>query len=189
MQRTRFWLTAALLGPQVLSALDLTPIHSFRDLEGVRIPTIQFADSPRQVTYQPPGKWRVSGGADSAQLFPPASPQASVLFRLAARPAQAENEAAAEDLEAWCRGQLPSVATDVTREGEALGQFTLETHASRELTFSYVASGQRFFASVAAVDLTERDRFVVVVTARQSDFKAIHDETIASLFSWQWTAK
>jgi len=32
--------------------------------------------------------------------------------------------------------------------------------------------------------LDEKQRFVVVITARATDFKAIHDAGISSLFSW-----
>jgi hypothetical protein len=78
------------------------------------------------------------------------------------------------------------VAAEITPVGAADGQFTLAAQPSRARTFSYAHSGRRFLASVAAVDLSDTERLAVIIIARDTDFKTMHDEAVASLFSWQW---
>jgi hypothetical protein len=183
----RSWpgLLSIALSTAALHALDLTPTEGFRELEGFRIPVVRFSDGARRVVYQPPAGWRISGGGESLQVLPPDRVEAAVQFRTHRRPPLGEN-GSAEDFDAWSRSLLPPAATDIAALGAADGQFTLGAQPSRARRFSYAHSGRRFLASVAAVDLGDTERLSVVVIARESDFKGIHDEAIASLFSWQW---
>ena len=179
------WVVAALCAPRLLPALDLTPLHGFRELEGFKIPIVCFTDGSRKVSYQPPAQWRISGSGDSLQLSAGTREQAVLQFRVCPRPPMADG--AGEDFERWARALLPGDATDIVRQAEATGQFTLGAQPSRELTFSYRASARGFQSSVAWVELGDRERLAVIVTARTPDFKAVHDEAIASLFSWNWS--
>ncbi len=185
MPRKLAWLLLCALSPQSLPALDLTPTHGFRDLEGFRIPVVYFRDGARKVTYQPPTDWQISGGGTSFQLFPPGRDGAAVQFRKDTLPIKGD-VAEAGDIAQWFRDQLPPQATDVERIGESSGQFTLGPQPSRAVRFSYALSGHRYVAEVAVVDLDEKERLAVIVTALQADFKAVHEETVASLFHWQW---
>lgn len=185
MRRTLPWLLAVALCPQVLPALDLTPMHGFRELEGVRIPVVYFKDGARTVTYQPPTNWQISGGGESLQLFPPSRDGAAVRLRTETLP-DGVPETAGKDSEAWMRGLLPPNASDVERVGESAGAFTLGPQPSRAVRFSYALSGYRYLAEVAVVDLDDKERLTVLVTARQADFRAVHEEAVASLFRWQW---
>jgi len=177
--RLRSTLLACLLYPPALFALDLTPAQGFRTLEGFQIPVVHFTDGSRKVVYQPPAGWRLSGGGESLNLLPPDRQEAAVQLRAAKRPAS-------EDFDAWARSQLPPAATSIEKVGEIDGQFTIAAQPSRACTFSYAMAGRRFHASVAAVDLNEKERLTFVVTAREPDFKATQDEAVASFFSWQW---
>lgn len=185
MTSRQSWLFSLAFWPHALLAFDLTPTHGFRDLEGFRIPVVHFADGARRITYQPPHGWRVSGSGATLQIFPPGLDGAAMGLRTMKR-AVTNSAAVRDDFESWTRAQLPPVATDVKRTGESAGQFTIGAQPSRAVSFSYTQAGHRFFASVAAVDLHDDLRLAVVVTARQSDFKSVQDEAIASLFSWQW---
>jgi hypothetical protein len=60
----------------------------------------------------------------------------------------------------------------------------LSGQPSHEWIYTYNASGQRLTTAVAVCDLDERQRLAVVVTAPSTDFKAVHETGIASLFSW-----
>ena len=66
------------------------------------------------------------------------------------------------------------------------GQFTQAAQPSRARTFSNTHSGRRFLASVAAVDLSDTERLAMIVIARDTDVQTLHEEAVASLFSWQW---
>ena len=188
MPRHTLWLAAILCLPHSIPALDLTPIHAFRELEGFRIPIVRFADGQRKVSYQPPDKWQVSGGGGSLLVLPPGRDQAALRFQVLPRPSNsAEQAGKPEDFERWTRGLLPPDAAEVTKESECAGQFTLGAQPSRAVIFAYTAAGQRFRASVACVDLNDKERLAVVVSARAPDFKAVQEEAIASLFSWNWS--
>ena len=92
--------------------------------------------------------------------------------------------AQAEDVAKWARIFLAPDATEVQLVEERPSPFTLSGRPSVEFIHSYAAGGQRFKMSVAICDLDERERLVVVITARNADFAVIHDAGIASLFSW-----
>jgi hypothetical protein len=175
-------LAAAL--PRLAGALDLTPIENWRELEGTRIPTLIFNDPAGKVRYQPPGDWRINGDTNTLSLYPPQQ-EAFMQFRVFPRkPEQADLAGAAEDLVKWSKTFLSADAADVALLEERLSPFTLSGRASREFIYDYKAGGQRFHTGVAICDLDERQRFVVVITARSADFSAVHDTGIASLFSW-----
>lgn len=181
MKRTCLLLLLA-LAPLVAKALDLTPEPTFRDLEGVKIPILLFSDGGKKITLQPPAKWRVSGGGASLSLLPPDAQDAVMLLRILPRKPPAPE--VTEDLDKWCRAQLPKDAAEPKLESEIENGFTLGPLGSREFTYSYAALGRRFTTSVAVVDWNERERLAVIVTARAADFAATHETAMRSIFTW-----
>ena len=181
-RRTALLVLAAAFSPLAGKALDLTPLHTFRDLEGVKIPIVLFTDAGTKIAVQPPAKWTVSGAENSLSLYPAERADAVVQIRVRARKPLAPGTT--EDMEKWCLAQLPPDATEPTREGEAANVFTLGTLPSSEFTFSYAAQGRRFTTSVAFVDWNERERVAVIVTARATDFAPVHEAAMRSMFSW-----
>lgn len=167
--------------PRLAAGLDLTPIENWREQEGVRISTLIFNDPAGKVRYQPPADWRIDGGPDVLTFHPPQQ-EAVMQFRLFPRAAGAP---ANEDLVKWSLTFLaPDASNVMTTSEERPSPFTLSGRPSRENTFSYRSGGRRFETSVAICDLDERQRFVVIVTARAADFAEVHDTGISSLFSW-----
>ncbi len=181
MKRTGLLLLLA-LAPLAAKALDLTPEPTFRDLEGVKIPILRFSDDGKKISLQPPARWRVSGGGASLSLLPPETQDAGLLLRILALTPRAPE--VTEDLDKWCRAQLPKDASEPKLESEVENGFTLGPLGSREFTYSYAAQGRRFTTSVAVVDWNERQRLAVIVTARAADFAATHDAAIRSMFTW-----
>jgi hypothetical protein len=173
-----------LLAGGVLSAraLDLTPENAFRELEGIKIPIVNFHDGAKKISIQPPVKWSVTGGGTSVSLYP--STVTDAVMQLRVRGRKPVEPGATEDLEQWCRNQLPGDAANPILNGETTNVFTLGTLSSREFTYTYGAQGRRFVTSVAVVDWSERERFAVVVVARAADFPAVHEAAIRTMFSW-----
>jgi hypothetical protein len=171
-----------MLLPFAAEALDLTPNPSFRDLEGFKIPIVLFNDLGRKISFQPPSKWNVSGGGTTLNLYPVDLPDAVMQLRVRHRTVLKPGEV--EDLDQWCRTQLPQDAADLTLDSEAVSPFTLDSRPSRQFTYSYAAQGRRFTTAVAIVDWNERERLVVVITSRDTDFKAVFGQGIRSLSSW-----
>jgi hypothetical protein len=173
---------ALCLAPLAAKALDLTPATSFRELEGFKIPIVLFSDTGKKIAFQPPAKWTVSGGGAVLSLYPADLPDAVMQLRV--RPSKPPEPGVTEDLEKWCRTQLPQDAAQPALEGEAENVFTLGALPSRQFTYSYAARGRRFTTAVAVVDWSARERLAVVVTARTPDFKATHEAAMRSMFSW-----
>ena len=180
----KFRLTPLLfaLAPLAAKALDLTPEVSFRDLEGAKISVILFNDAGKKISFQPPVKWKASGGGSALSLYPAELPDAVMQLRVL--PIKPLPPGATEDLAKWCRALLPQAAAEPKAEGEAANLFTLGLLPSREFTYSYAAQGRRFTTSVAVVDWNEHERLAVVVTTRSTDFSATHEAAIRSMFSW-----
>jgi len=167
-----------------LFALDLTPRHSIRKLEGFDVPVVLFDDNGRTVRWQPPAGWQLNMVGRALTFFPPKSSVA--IARLELRPPQALAAGAADAPLAWAQMHLPKTATEIVLIAERENPFSLAGLPSRERIYSYRIGEQRLSASVAYVDVNQRESLALVVTALAADFEAIHTEAIASMFSWNW---
>ena len=168
--------------PQLATALDLTPVENWREQEGVRIATVIFNDDAGKIRYQPPGDWRLDGSPDRLSLYPPQQGAFMQMRLFQRRPQQAG--AAPEDLSKWALIFTPQDADELALADERPSPFTLSGRPSHEFIYAYNSGGQRFQTGIAICDLDERQRLVVIITARQPDFANVHDTGIASLFSW-----
>lgn len=165
-------------------ALNLTPIPSTRELEGVSIPVLGFTDGEKKVSYQLPGGWAYTGGSNLLTLYP--SDRSDVLAEFQVTALEPADPNAPPDGEAWCRRFLPKDALKVTLESETVSPFTLNALPSHEYIYSYVSQNRRFSASVSVIDLSPRERLSVVITAKAADFKNAREEVFRSLFTMAW---
>lgn len=181
-------LISLLLALRGAQALDLTPISGFKDLDGVKIPIIEFVDGSAKINYKPPAGWRPSGGGDSLSIYPPGGDHSWMEFLLADRsPAggPAASTASGEEVEALARGFIPSGAKDIALVSKANNSFTLEGQPRTEFIFAFSSYGSRQVASISLVNRTETKWFVVVVSSHPKDFDSIREQAISSLFSWR----
>lgn len=176
-------LLAALLWPAATFALDFTPTEAWRELEGFRIPTLIFQDPPAKVRYQPPGNWRYDGGGDTITLNPEKQQEAFMKMQVLPRKPAAPNDPP-EDLQKFSLTALPVDAKGTKQVGDFPSPYMLDGRPSREFVYEYAAGGRRFQTSVSICDLDPKQRLLVIITARTEDFKAVRDDGIASLFSW-----
>jgi hypothetical protein len=176
----QFVTSLCLISISCAEALDLTPKESFRNQEGFKIPIVCFGGGVRPVSWQPPSGWQLSGGGRSLSVFPTNVPLAYVKLEVTAAATASESPAQ------LARLHLPADATEVSVIGERDNPFTLNGFSSKEWIFSYVSQAQRFSTGIAVVDLDEKERLALVVSARSKDFKSVHDEAIASMFTWKY---
>jgi pseudouridine-5'-phosphate glycosidase len=179
------WVVAA----HTAAALDLTPIHSERELEGFRIPMITFTDAAKKVSYQPPSGWTFSGEGSRVSLYPSASPQASMQLRILPKqpvPASANGTSTEEEILKLVESHLPPAAEEQTATGTNVSPFMLGPLPSKEFLHEYKAQGRRFSQSTSVVELNAKARMLVIISARAEDFKEVREAAIASLFSWSW---
>lgn len=175
-------LTITLLTLQSALALDLTPFETYKELEGMKIPLVQFSDAKGKVNYHPPGNWRLVGGGKSLSFVPPDADQALVKF--IAIDKKPEPVPTSENLKAWAQQFIPEGSKDIAFANEIPSPFTLEGQASNEFIFTYVLSGRPETIAIAVCDLSDKERFVAIVSTQTKDFDAIHRQVISSLFSW-----
>ena len=168
-------------------ALDFTPQETWRALEGVRIPVLLFSDPIGKIRYQPPGNWNYNGGGPVFTMYPPNTAEAFMKFCIIAHaPGVPEITAfPTQNLASWSQqSYVPADAQEVKLLDENPSPFTINGKPSREFVFTYQATGRQFQTSVAVLDWSAREHFAVITTARATDFKAVHDAGVSSLFSW-----
>lgn len=168
-------------------ALDFTPQESWRPLEGVRIPVLLFNDATGKIRYQPPVGWRYNGGGPVLTLYPPDVEEAFMKLTVVphATGMPEITELPSPDLTKWCQqNYVPADAQEVKLVDENPSPFMINGKPSREFVFSYKATGKVFQTSVALLDWSEREHLAVVITARSTDYKTVHNTGVASLFSW-----
>lgn len=166
-------------------ALDLTPVPSFKELEGFKIPVTTFLDGNRKVVYEPPREWELSGGGAQLRLFPSKIAESEARFQLYKRDSPASQKVP-EDLKKSATTLLPGDSADIRLVTQYKNPFMLGATGSSEFIFSYTANARLFSASIAIVDLSPRERLVITTTARAPDFNAVRLEVISSLFRWTW---
>lgn len=183
----RGFLVCLILAVGPARALDLTPFMDERELEGFRIPIVRFGDGTRRVSYRPPDKWRVAGNETDLNLIPPNRTGCAVKLSVRPRPpGLQEGSDPRDELKKWARNLLPADAAEVAVLSENASPFMMGRLVSHEFVFGYESRAAHFVRSVAVVDLSDKQRFIVMVDARPEDFESLHKETIASMFSWEW---
>lgn len=170
-----------------LYALDLTPSEASRDLEGEKVPVTLFKDGPYTVTWQAP--WAITGGGKRISLLPP-TPQSSVSLEVRSMKESEippDSAPAPEILEKWAAPFLRQDATEIVPIKTIRGSYQLNSQPSKEYIFSYLSQSRRFTTSASFVDLNDKERVFVVITAPSSVFEPIHAEAVSSLFRMEWS--
>ncbi|MDQ3565799.1 MAG: hypothetical protein M3436_17405 [Pseudomonadota bacterium] len=186
MRAPLLWLLlASRLAGATARALDMTPIPSFKELEGFKVPIVTFKDGDRKISYQPPSGWQLSGGGAQLRLFPSRIAECNARFEVFKRKPLPDANAR-EELRKWAATLLPDGAEDIQAGEEYENTFMFGPIGNREFLFTYTANGNRFSASVAIADLNEQQRFVATTIARANDFETMRREVISSMFRWAW---
>ena len=175
----------AVLPASCCFALDLQPEHGFRELEGFKFPVVRFADSGGKVRWSPPANWAMQYENKVLTLNPP---QAQSAFEIRVVPRTAGDRdilTKLDGLQKYCGQFLSAAAKDLQYKSTTEGPFTIGPTPAREYVFEYSQSGLSYKSSISMLDLSERERLVVVITAQARDFDEVRDTAIQSMFSWQ----
>src|SRR4051812_21952791 len=71
-----------LLVSDACAGLDFTPVDSFYEVEGIRVPNVTFRDGAKDITYTPPSNWVLCGRGKSITLTPPNTVQAGAIVQV-----------------------------------------------------------------------------------------------------------
>jgi hypothetical protein len=189
--RTLFLLGFVIVALSAKAAVDLGPIPSEFEGEGIKYTQLTFKDDKRQVVYILPQFWSYRGSSSQLHLTPPPSfarAEAIIDTTPLAAP-QALDEKAMETAKQQLLTSLGPSALGAKIVSEEQNPVLLSGNiATWEVTISYQIYGEAFTRSVLFANLPEAQlRFRL--SASKKDFDALHRTFRASLVSWQWTEK
>ena len=173
------------LFPSVCFALDLRPEPGYREMEGFKLPVVRFEDPVGKVRWAPPAGWTMQYEKKILTLHPP---NAQSIFELRLIPRAAGDRDVLvnlDTLQKYCSQFLSTTAKDLQFKSTTEGPFTIGPTPAREYVFEFSQGGLGYKSSVSMLDLSDRERLVLVVTAQLRDFDEIRDTAIQSMFSWQ----
>jgi hypothetical protein len=170
------------------AVIDLAPVPSEYEGEGIKYTRLAFKDDKRQVIYVPPQNWSFRGSSVQLRLIPPSNfmrAEALVDTTPLAAP-QPLDEKGIELIRQQFANSLPSGAQAVKVLSEEPSPVIINGNlASYEIRASYQLYGETFVRSVLFANLPEAQlRFKL--TALKKDFDVLHRQFRASLVSWQW---
>lgn len=167
-------------------ALDLTPQPDIKMLEGVKIPQLRFEDGKRSCTWRPPVDWRMRFEDGRLTFAPKDFAMASLELRVIPRaPGDVEVLAKPDSLPGYAAGFLPKSAAKIVFTGKNEGPFTINAIAAQEFLLEFQEPGLSIQASFNVVDLNERERLLIIITAPPKAFEEVRTAAVQSLFSWQ----
>jgi hypothetical protein len=175
-----------LLTPIAALALDLNPMPTFKELEGVKIPQIQFKDGSGRVLWSPPRDWRTSYEEGRLVLIPKDRTHAAMELRVIPRVGtDQEVLTTAEKVAKYAGTFLPKASTDVVMKSTNDGPFTIGPLGAKEYLLDFQEPGHPSKASFNVINLNDRERLLVIITAQPKDFDDVRSVAIQSMFSWQ----
>lgn len=177
-----------LLGLAVTAAraeLQLVPVISEYELDGMKFKQLAFSDADKRATYQPPRCWDYSGSANQLTLHPPGKTQAEATISKTGlgEPGSFDGEAL-KKVVAETMTQTPKGSSGVMVVSQEKNPLLINGKETFQVVLSYSLLGQTFNRSVLFLNRGhEQLRFQLV--AREVDFKELHRAFQASLYSWQ----
>ena len=181
-------LAIAVFAISAKGAINLAPLPSEFEGEGVKYTRLTFKDDKRQVVYIPPQNWSFHGSAAQLRLTPPSNftRAEAVVETLPLASPQPLDEKGIELVRQQFASSLPPGAQAIKVLSEESSPVMINGNiASYEITASYELYGETFMRSVLFANLLETQlRFKF--SALKTDFDALHRQFRASLISWQW---
>jgi hypothetical protein len=190
-------LLVALFFPSVIAfgGLDLSPLPSDFEGEGVKYTRLTFKEDKRQVSYVVPLNWTYRGSSSQLRLTPPpAFKRADAVVEVSPLlPAQPLDEKGAGALRQQFLNTAPPGAQEVKLVSEEAAPVLLNGNIQTwEFTMSYKVLGETFLQSTlyAHVPATEPNapgmQLRFRLSALQKDFPSLQRSLRSSLISWQW---
>lgn len=168
--------------------VNLSPAVTEYLSEGIKYTQLAFNDDKRVVTYVPPLSWSYRGSATQLQLTPARCERASAVIEVVPLPnEQPLDEKTVAILKQRFEAALPPASQGAKVLGEEQSPLLISgTLPTYEVSASYTALGETFLRSTLFAN-AGKTQLRFTVTARKSDFEALHRVFRASLISWQWS--
>ena len=182
MKRTLLVAILALAGA-ARADLNLAPVVSYYESEGVRFPNLAFRDGPGRITYVPPARWTYTGSFRQFTLYPPNGVRADATVSSAntATPLPLSMETTAY-YESVARTLLPHDTTMVELHGMIFNPLRICGRTTVEFVFDFVVYAQRYRLSCVLLP-REHDRLQFMLCASREHFDQLRTEFHRSLYT------
>jgi hypothetical protein len=166
--------------------INLTPVRSVRELDGIKFQQLEFTEGEKKITYEPPRDWTVAGDGSRIKFTPVKISQAQAGIEQSPLSApQNFDEATMKLLQQQALASVPSNSQAVSLTSEEKNPLMINQHETYEVIIGYESFGRAYQLSVLYLNLPDTQlRFRCV--ALRGDFEKIHKAFRDSLFSWQW---
>ena len=158
------------------AALDLAPVPSEYDGEGVKYTRLAFKDDKRQVLYVPPLNWSYRGSSSQLRLTPPSTftRTDAVIDTVPLAAPQPLDEKAMAAISQQCVSALPPGSQEIKVVSEEFSPLLIAGNIpTYEVTASYQIYGETYVRSVLFANLAETQlRFKL--SALKKDFDVLH---------------
>jgi hypothetical protein len=163
--------------------LNLVPVASFYQSDGVRFSNLTFRDGPGLVTYVPPPQWTYTGNSARFSVYPPNTPRADASITTtrtaACIPLSLETTAHYEYV---ARALLPRDSTTVELHGMILNPLRICGRTTVEYIFDFVVFSQRYRLSCILLP-REHDQLQFMLCAAPEQFDRLRTEFHRSLYT------
>ena len=163
---------------------DFTPIASFYEVEGIRVPNLHFQNGAKVISYSPPSGWRTSGGGKKVEWIPQEAVQAGAVIE--ARPGRdfADEAAKIKGLREQALEELPRQAMQVETIEAKPSELVISGRGGVELLLSYTLFAQQFRSMILWIP-HDREWVRISFTARASDFAVLEKVFRRSLYTME----
>ena len=169
---------------QAQAQVDLTPVPSTYDLDGVKMSNVLFRNGREQIAYCPPQGWRLSGGGTRLTLVPPDAPNADAQLEVKVLAAALPfDEANLKKYVDNAKLSIPRESRNVEILGTQINPLKICGHDTLAVQLTYEAFGVSFRTHQLYLNGNEGQQWVFRFTAPATAFEKNYEPFRASLYS------
>jgi hypothetical protein len=165
--------------------INLIPVRSVREQDGIKFPQLEFTDGKKKITYEQPRGWIISGDSSQIKFTPPDVSAKAAIEQSPLSAPQIFDEATTKMLQQEVLASVPSGSQKTTMLSEEKNPLMMGGHETYEVTVSYQFFGHELITSTLFMN-TKDTQLRFRLTAEKADFENVHKAFRGSLFSWQW---
>jgi hypothetical protein len=176
---------ALVAGPALHAEVDFQPIPKIQEVEGIRDKYVVFRDSGREISYYPPGGWRLTGSGPKLTLIPDAVANADGQFevRTVVNPV-AISQASIPQYTALAQQSVPRTAKNLVVLGSEINPLQICGYETLAVSLQYEAFNTTYQSKLIYLN-RNREQWVFKCTAPEATFKQAFEPFRTSLFSLQ----
>jgi hypothetical protein len=170
-------------GTAAYAQIDLTPVETTREVDGVRMSSIVFRDGRQEISYSPPSKWRLSGSGPKLSLTPDAVPNADAQVEVKTIvTAVPIDQANLQNYVLSARQSAPRTARNVEVLDSRINPLKICGYDTLAIDMQYEAFGATYRSHLLYLN-RKSDQWIFRFTAPVKSFQAAFEPFRVSLYS------